>query len=73
MARKSVPFEVVVHYTGKKTNAEIQKIYVDFYISQAKKMLENSGLSGSEKRALLEELITHYSQKSLETGTSKPP
>ena len=27
MARKSVPFKVYIHYTGKKTTAEIQEIY----------------------------------------------
>ena len=71
MARKSVPFEVHVHYTGKKTRSEIQEIYADFYINQVKNRLENSGLSGDQKRAILERLIDYHEQRTLEKGAAK--
>ena len=72
MARKSVPFKVYIHYTGKKTTAEIQEIYADFHVSQVKKRLENSGLSGDQKRAILEHLIAYHEQRTLEKGAVKP-
>lgn len=71
MARKNVPFKVYVHYTGKKTKAEIQEIYADFYVSQVKKRLENSGLSGDQQRAILDRLIAYYEQRALEKGAAE--
>jgi len=71
MARKSVPFKVVVHYTGKKSKAEIQEIYADFYVSHVKKVLDESGLSGIEKRAIIDRLIAYFDKNAQEKAALK--
>lgn len=65
MARKSVPFEVVVHYTGKKSNAEIQTLYADFYVNAVKNTLANSNLPEDAKKEIVERLCAHFSTADL--------
>ena len=72
MARKSIPFEVVIHYTGKKSKQEMQELYANFYIKRVKDTLDQSGLDEKNRRAILDKLIAYYDQKILETNTLKP-
>ncbi len=72
MARKNTPFQVFFHYTKEKSRAEIQKLYIDFYIKQVQNRLEKSGLREGDKRAIIDRLIAHHSQNALGKNTSRP-
>lgn len=65
MAPKSAPFEVVVHYTGKKSNAEIRVLYADFYVNAVKNTLTNSNLPEDAKEEIVERLCAHFSSADL--------
>lgn len=68
MGRKFTPFQIVVHYTGKKSQMEIQNYLDEFYIQQIKEHLVNSTLQTDQKEALLDRLAYDHAIKVL--GTS---
>lgn len=67
MAPKSAPFKVVIHFSGKKSPAEIQNLYADFYINAVKNTLTNSNLTEDGKRDVVDRLLTHFGKTTQET------
>lgn len=62
MAPKSAPFQVVVHYTEKKSSAEMQELYVNFYLNAVQSTLANSNLPKEAKEAVMNRLCSHFSE-----------
>jgi len=60
MAPRSTPFNIVCHFTGKKSNSQILNDVHRFYIDQVKVMLVESNLEGFEKQEVIDRLLDIY-------------
>ena len=67
MAAKYAPFTITYSFTGKKTADEISKAYQDFYLQTIKQGLNDSNLSDTEKKTVINRLLSHHSQSNQET------
>ena len=62
MARKCVPFKVVVHVPVNMDYGRMQAAFDKFYIEQAKKILESSGLDKAGKIEIIDRVAAQYKQ-----------
>lgn len=63
MAPRSAPFNIILHYTGKKSTQQILNEVHKFYLSQIKSKLTDSHLEIFEKQEVIDRLIDAYSCK----------
>ena len=57
MAPRSTPFNIILHYTGKKSHQEIIREVHRFYFTQIKDRLNESQLECYEKQEVIDRLL----------------